>query len=99
MNRYLEPAAMTAPGQYAPLLADLPRDIAALAAVTHGVMIHEHLARAYGFTLTGERPASVHLPPVAALPGQMMAQDSRPLTVAREPAARPPGNRRHFTVP
>lgn len=98
MNRYLEPAAMTAAGEYAPLLADLPRDIAALAAVSHGVMIHEHIAGAYGVTLTGERRASVHLRPVAALLGQMMAQDSRPLTVAREPAARLPGNCRHFTV-
>jgi hypothetical protein len=40
----------------------------------------------------------VHLRPVAALLGQMMAQDNRPLTVAREPAARLPGNCRHFTV-
>ena len=98
MNRYLEPAVMTAPGEYAPLLAGLPRDIAALAAVGHGVMIHEHIAGAYGVTLTGERRASVHLRPVAALLGQMMAEDSRPLTVAREPAARLPGNCRHFTV-
>jgi transglutaminase superfamily protein len=98
MNRYLEPAAMTAPGEYAPLLAGLPRDIAALAAVGHGVMIHEHIAGAYGVTLTGERRASVHLRPVAALLGRMMEQDSRPLTVAREPAARLPGNCRHFTV-
>jgi Transglutaminase-like superfamily len=98
MNRYLEPAAMTAPGEHAPLLADLPRDIAALAAVSHGVMIHEHLAGAYGVTLTGERRASVHLRPVAALLGQMMAEDSRPLTAAREPAARLAGNCRHFTV-
>jgi hypothetical protein len=98
MDRYLEPGAMTAAGEYAPLLADLPRDIAALAAVSHGVMIHEHIAGAYGVTLTGERRASVHLRPVAALLGQMMAQDNRPLTVAREPAARLPGNCRHFTV-
>jgi len=98
MNRYLEPAAMTAPGEHAPLLADLPRDIAALAAVSHGVMIHEHLAGAYGVTLTGERRASVHLRPVAALLGQMMAEDSRPLTAAREPAARLAGNCRHFAV-
>src|SRR6185312_14777250 len=87
MNRYLEAAAMTAAGEYAPLLADLPQDIAALAAVSHGVMIHEHLADAYGVTLTSERRASVHLRPVAALLGQMMAEDSRPLTVARDAVA------------
>jgi hypothetical protein len=98
MNRYLEPAAMTAPGEWAPLITDLPRGVAALAAVSHGIMIHEHIASAYGVTLTDERRASVHLRPVAALLGQMIAEDSRPLTAAREPAARLAGNCRHFTV-
>jgi transglutaminase superfamily protein len=97
-GRYLEPAVMTTPGEYAPLLADLPRGIAGLSAVGHGLMIHEHIAGAYGVTLTDERRASVHVRPVAALLGQLMARDSRPLTVAREPAARLAGNCRHFTL-
>src|SRR5215831_8318675 len=91
-GHYLEPAVMTAPGACQPLLANLPRGVAALAEVTHGLLIHEHIAGSYGVTLTGERRASVHVRPVAALLGQMMAQDSRPLTVAREPVARLPGN-------
>jgi len=40
----------------------------------------------------------VHVRPAAALLGRMMAGDSRPLTVPREPADRLPGNCRHFTV-
>ena len=40
----------------------------------------------------------MHLRPVAALLGQLMAGDGRPLTAAREPAARLAGNCRHFTV-
>jgi hypothetical protein len=68
------------------------------AAVAHGLLIHEHIAGAYGVTLTEERRASVHVRPAAALLGRMLAQDSRPLTVAREPAGRLPGNCRHFTV-
>jgi hypothetical protein len=40
----------------------------------------------------------VHVRPVAALLGRMLAEDSRPLIVAREPAARLPGHCRHFTV-
>ena len=94
------PAArvMTAPGKYQPLLAELPRGIADLAAVAHGLLIHEHIAGAYGVTLTQQRRASVHVRPVAGLLGRMMAEDSRPLTVAREPAHRLPGNCRHFTV-
>ena len=95
---YLKPGVMTAPGYHEPLLADLPRGIADLAAVTHGLLIHEHIAGAYGVTLTPERRASVHVRPVAALLDRMMATGSRPLTVAREPADRVAGNCRHFTV-
>ncbi len=97
-SHYLQPQVMTAPGQYQPLLAELPPGIADLAAVAHGLLIHEHIAGAYGVTLTQQRRASVHVRPVAGLLGRMIAADSRPLTVAREPAHRLPGNCRHFTV-
>jgi hypothetical protein len=97
-DHYLKPGVMTASGNFQPLLADLPRGIADLAAVAHGLLIHEHIAGAYGVTLTQERRASVHVRPVAGLLGRMMAADSRPLAVAREPVNRLPGNCRHFTV-
>jgi hypothetical protein len=95
---YLQPAVMTTPGSYQPLFTDLPRGITDLAEVGHGLLIHEHIAGAYGVTLTGERRASVHVRPVAGLLGRIAGEDSRPLTVAREPASRLPGNCRHFTV-
>jgi hypothetical protein len=66
--------------------------------VAHGLLIHEHITGPYGVTLTDERRASVHVRPVAGLLARMMAEDGRPLTVAREPASRLPGNCRHFTV-
>ena len=72
-GHYLEPAMMTGPGDYQPLLADLPHGAAALARVAHGVLIHEHIAGAYGVTLTDERRASVHVRPVAALLGRVPA--------------------------
>jgi hypothetical protein len=49
---YTRPAAMTSPGRYASLLRDLPGDPAALAAVLHGLVIHEHMAEGYGVTLS-----------------------------------------------
>ena len=98
VGHYLRPAVMTAAGTCQPLLADLPPGIAALASVCHGLLIHEHIAGAYGVALTGERRASVHIRPVAALLGQLTAEDDRPLTVAREPGGRLAGNCRHFTV-
>jgi Transglutaminase-like superfamily len=98
LDYYLRPAAMTDPGAYRPLFAELPRGIAALAPVAHGLMVHEHLTEAYGFTLTDERRATVHVRPVAALLERIQAEDSRPLTVARAPDRRLAGNCRHFTV-
>lgn len=95
---YSQPGPMTTPGQYARLLEPLPRDIAGLAAIGQGLLIHEHMAQGYGVTLSEEDRASVHVRPAAELLAQIVARDSRPLDVAREPAARLPGNCRHFTV-
>lgn len=95
---YTEPGTMTSAGRYAPLLADLPHDIPALAAVSQGLLIHEHMAAEYGVPLSESDRASVHTRPVRQLLAQITARDDRPLTTAREPAGRLPGNCRHFTV-
>ena len=79
-GHYLQPGVMTAPGNYQPLLAGLPRGIADLAAVAHGLLIHEHIVGAYGVTLTPERRASVHVRPVAGLLGRMTAFPHAPRT-------------------
>jgi hypothetical protein len=95
---YVRPGTMTAAGRYAPLLEELPGDVAGLAAVAHGLLIHEHIAGAYGVTLAEEDRASVHLRPVEAMLEQIVARDGRPLGVAREPAGRLASNCRGFTV-
>jgi hypothetical protein len=95
---YREPGVMTSPGSQAQVLDGLPADIAGLAAVAQGVIIHEHIAAAYGVTLSEEDRAPVHVRRVAELLGLIVAKDARPLTVARQPAARVPGNCRQFTV-
>jgi hypothetical protein len=48
---YSRPAGFTWPGNHADALARLPGDIAALAEVAHGLIVHEHLAGMYGFEL------------------------------------------------
>ncbi|HEX3489934.1 MAG TPA: transglutaminase domain-containing protein [Streptosporangiaceae bacterium] len=99
LSYYTQPAVMTAPGRYAPLLEPLPRDIAGLAAVGQGLMIHEHMAEeGYGVTLSEADRASVHTRPVEQMLAQIVARDDRPLEVPREPAGRLPVNCRHFTV-
>ena len=67
---------------------DLPGDLAALAAVAQGLIINEHLAAAYGVTLSDANRATVHVRRVADLLERIVATDSRPLTQARAP---PPG--------
>jgi len=98
LTLYTQTAAMTAAGRYAPLLESLPGDIPGLAATVHGLLIHEHMAHGYGVTLTEEDRSSAHIRPVEQMLAQVLARDSRPLHVARPPAARLPVNCRHFTV-
>jgi hypothetical protein len=95
---YTQPAAMTSAGRYASLVEDLPDDPASLAAVLHGLLIHEHMAQGYGVTLSGADRASVHVRPASELLAEIVARDPRPLESARSPQGRLPGNCRHFTV-
>jgi hypothetical protein len=95
---YSQPAGFTSPGKHADALAGLPDGLAVLTEVTHGLILHEHMAGMYGFELAEERRASVHVRPVSRLLDQIVAEDGRPLETAREPAERVPGNCRHFTV-
>jgi hypothetical protein len=98
LSFYVRPARMTSAGRHAPLLEPLPRDVAGLADVAHGVLIHEHLAAAYGVTLAEADRASVHIRPVAELLDHVVARDDRPLSIARPAATRVACNCRHFTV-
>jgi hypothetical protein len=93
-----QPAAMTSAGTQAPLFDGLPREVADLAAVAQGLLIHEHIAPAYGVELSDERRASVHLRPVEPILERLIAEDGRPLTTARPAEARLAGNCRQFTV-
>jgi transglutaminase-like putative cysteine protease len=95
---YVVPATMTSAGRYASLFDPLPRDVAALAAVAQGLLIHEHIAQAYGVTLTDEDRSTVHIRPVEQLLERIIARDDRPLATGRAVADRVAGNCRHFTV-
>jgi hypothetical protein len=95
---YARSGVLTSAGRYAALFEPLPGDVAALAAVGHGLLIHEHLAHAYGVTLSEQDRHPVHLRGAEQLLEQVVTRDDRPLDVARPPAGRVPGNCRHFTV-
>ena len=92
------PAKMTSAGVHAPLFDGLPREVAGLADVAQGLIIHEHIAPAYGVDLSDERRGSVHIRPVERILERLVAEDDRPLTTARSAETRLAGNCRHFTV-
>jgi Transglutaminase-like superfamily len=95
---YTRPGVMTSAGRHAPQLDELPGDVAGLAAVAQGLLIHEFIAAAYGVTLSEQDRGSVHIRPAEEMLEQIMARDARPLTVTRPPAERLASNCRGFTV-
>jgi hypothetical protein len=98
LEYYARPGAMTAAGAQAGLLDGLPADLGGLVGAVQGLVIHEHLAGAYGVTLTPEQRETVHVRPAADLLAAIGEADGRPLGVARAPEGRIAGNCRMFTV-
>jgi hypothetical protein len=98
LDFYAQPAAMTAAGGRASLLAGLPHDVAGLARSLQGLAIHEYMASAYGFEVPDERRAESHLRPVERMLDRLVALDERPLAAVRAPDKRLVGVCRHFTL-
>jgi hypothetical protein len=89
---------MTSPGRNEALFEGLPSDVGGLCEIAQGLVVHEFLTQRYGFELADERRAMVHVRPVEEMLDRIVAEDSRGLAAAREPAARFVGDCRHFTV-
>lgn len=77
---------------------DLPRDPASLATVVQGLLMHQHIAPAYGLTLDDRQHAEAHVRPVEEIVRQIVAHDPHPLTAPRPPGERQVGVCRHFTL-
>lgn len=97
-DSWIRTGRMTSPGRYAELYSGLPDSVADLAAVAQGLVIHEHIAPAYGVELSTEDRAPVHFRRIEQVLERIVATDDRPLTEPREPGQRVAGNCRHFTV-
>jgi hypothetical protein len=95
---FRSPIDMSDAGAKAALLDGLPRDVGGLAKVVQGLLIHEHIAPAYGVTLSAEQHAQAHMRGVEKVLDSIARQDSRPLAQARPPAERVVGVCRHFTL-
>jgi hypothetical protein len=82
--------SMTDPGRFSFLFDALPRGADALRRVAHGLILHEHLAPAFGVLLSDADRATVHLRQVESLLGAIRAHNPRPLAeLARPPNASP----------
>jgi hypothetical protein len=97
-DAYRSPIAMSDAGTKASLFDGLPRDVGGLAKIVQGVLIHEHVAPAYGVTLSAEQHAQAHMRGVEKMLDCIARQDGRPLPQARPPGERVVGVCRHFTL-
>ncbi len=84
LDFYRTPVDFSLAGRHARLFDSLPRDIASLATVVQGLLIHEHMTGAYGVALPPERRSESHVRPVEAVLGAIAAHDPRPLSAPRE---------------
>ena len=92
------PGAISDAGARAALLDGLPRDVAGLARVVQGLLIHEHIAPAYGVELSAEQHAQAHVRRVEKILDCIARHDGRPLPQARAAGERIVGICRHFTL-
>jgi hypothetical protein len=97
-DAFRAPIPMSDAGAKSALLDGLPRDVAGLAKVVQGVLIHEHIAPAYGVALSAEQHAQAHMRGVERMLDCIGRQDNRPLPQARPPGERVVGVCRHFTL-
>ena len=82
---------MSDPGRHAALFDGLPRDPGALAKIVQGLLIHQHIAPAYGITLSRDQQAQSHVRAVEKILNDIVMRDDRPLSVLRAASERQVG--------
>lgn len=88
---YAQPGKMTSMGK-------LPGDVASLARMVQGLVIHEYMTKAYGVTVPESRKAESHIRYVDEMLDRIFELDPSPLTVARPPEKRLVGVCHHFSL-
>lgn len=91
---HLEPVAP----EHAALFDALPSDVASLAKIPSGLVIHQYIASAYGEQLSDARAQEVHTRAASDVLACILAHDGAPLSQPRPPSRRAVGNCRHFTL-
>ena len=95
-DHYNRPITMSDPGRLASLFLGLPRDVGALAKIVQGLLVHQHIAPAYGVTLSRDQQAQSHVRAVEKILDGIVMHDSRPLSALRATNERLVGVCRHY---
>lgn len=98
VDAWRDPTGMSDAGGKARLFDGLPHDVGGLAEVVQGLLMHEHVAPAYGLTLSPEQHAQAHTRGVQEILDCITRQDGRALQTARPEGERVVGVCRHFTL-
>jgi len=98
LDLYRTPGDMSDAGRQVRLFEGLPDDVGALARIVQGLLIHQHIAPAYGVTLSQAQLAEPHVRGVEPMLERLAERDPNPLTRPRPEARRLVGVCRHFTL-
>ncbi|MBI2724249.1 MAG: transglutaminase domain-containing protein [Chloroflexi bacterium] len=98
LDFYRQPGRMTDLGACASAFDSVPARMPEIAAILHGMLIHEHIAGRYGVTLTDDRRDEVHTRSAEERLQRALHRDGRPVDAARAPVERSTSNCRHFSV-
>ncbi len=89
---------MTSAGARAAAFAELPGDLAGVIHTVQGLLMHEYLSGARGYTIPESRRHETHLRPVSQILDAIFSHDPRPLAQPRALEDRAVGTCRHFAL-
>ena len=92
------PVGLSDAGIWALQFAALPDDVAGLAKVLQGLLIHEHMPDVYGVTLSDRQRGEPHVRGTGEILERIAIHNSRPLSCARPASERFAGCCRHYTL-
>ena len=95
---YRTPGAMADAGAHRALFESLPHDVASIAKGVSGLLLHQHIAPAYGETLSPERIGEAQIRSAGKILGRVLDHDKSALTKERPLAKRTIGVCRHYTL-
>ena len=92
------PVGLSDAGIWALQFAALPDDVAGLAKVLQGLLIHEHMPDVYGITLSDRQRGEPHVRSAEEILERIAVHDPEPLSQLRPPGERFAGCCRHYVL-